>query len=956
MPLSLSNRDQNSGHLFYNRRLRAATTRFSVRMKHDDRKQTAALALSMVLVAIAAGWMMLLNVLKPTGIVGDSAIIGDRDSGALYARIDGRLYPALNLTSARLATGTAGQPTWVKPAEIAKYPTGPLVGIPGAPAAMPVNRGAVSAWAVCDTAGRPRSADKPVVTSIAGPITGGGRATHLRDDAGLLVTFDGSTYVIWGGKRSQIDPTNRAVTLSLGLDPGVTSPIQISRALFDGLPATEPLRVPAVPEAGTPSTWVPGARVGSVLQAQTAGGGSQFYVLLPDGVQKISSFVADLLRSANSYGAAAPRVVTPDVLVHTPQVTSLPVEYYPAGRLNFVDTAADPTTCVSWEKASTDPQARVAVYNGRGLPVPPSMDSRIVRLVRDDRAPASVVATQVLVLPGAANFVTSTSGVITAESRESLFWVPEESQQVVHAVDALRSNIIVVGAKQRGKTTTLMALMCSAATMYTPERVTFFCIGGATMAQIGSLPHVTDIVSPKDAEGIERILSTMDALIDAREEAFRRAKIDMDGFRERRFGIGGDGVGGTDPTDAFGDVFVVLDDYDDLYAKDTLLGDRIISLSSRGPEYGVHLMCSAGGWIHGQRQSLLQNVTARIQLRLADPGESQMGHLSIESREAARRTLNRPGFGLTESLHELRIGVPALADPGTGELVGITDVGARIADVAGVTKHASLQRLPQRVELSAIVEHEAVHQGGDDLSIAFAIGERHELGPVPIKLRESPGLMILGRQGCGKTTALVAIGEAVMNRFSPQQAQLTLIDPKTAPHGLRDLHAPGYVRAYAYDQDEIDEVITELAQQILLPRLPPKGLSQEELRALKPWEGPRHFVLIDDVQDLRPAQSYPQKPPVGAALWKLMERARQVGLHVFSTRNSANWATMPMDPRVKSQTSAKVAQLYMDNDPQNRINRSVRAQTLPPGRGLLVGADGDVEGILVGYPSVPGEQ
>lgn len=108
MPLSLSNRDQNSGHLFYNRRLRAATTRFSVRMKHDDRKQTAALALSMVLVAIAAGWMMLLNVLKPTGIVGDSAIIGDRDSGALYARIDGRLYPALNLTSARLATGTAG--------------------------------------------------------------------------------------------------------------------------------------------------------------------------------------------------------------------------------------------------------------------------------------------------------------------------------------------------------------------------------------------------------------------------------------------------------------------------------------------------------------------------------------------------------------------------------------------------------------------------------------------------------------------------------------------------------------------------------------------------------------------------------------------------------------------------------------------------------------------------------
>lgn len=100
------------------------------------------------------------------------------------------------------------------------------------------------------------------------------------------------------------------------------------------------------------------------------------------------------------------------------------------------------------------------------------------------------------------------------------------------------------------------------------------------------MPHVTDIVSPKDAEGIERILSSMDALIDAREDSFRRLKIDLDGFRERRFAPGSDGLGGTDANDPFGDVFVVVDDYDDLYSKDTVLGDRIISLSSRGPEYG----------------------------------------------------------------------------------------------------------------------------------------------------------------------------------------------------------------------------------------------------------------------------------------------------------------------------------------------------------------------------------
>ncbi|BBZ25262.1 type VII secretion protein EccB [Mycolicibacter hiberniae] len=423
MPLSLSNRDQNSGHLFYNRRLRAATTRFSVRMKHDDRKQTAAIVLSIVLILIGMGWMLLLNVLRPAGIVRTSSIVGDRDSGAIYARIDGRLYPALNITSARLAVGHAEPPTWVKPAEIAKYPTSPMIGIPGAPPSLIANTGAPSAWAVCDTAGSPRRAEPPVVTAIAGVVNPLGRAAPLAPDAAIMTRFQGATYVIWGGKRSQVDPADRATTLSLGLDPGTTAPVEISRALFDALPSTEPLRVPVIPLAGTPSQWVPGSQVGTVLETRTSSGGSQFYVLVPEGVQKISSFVADLIRSANSFGSVAPLIVSPDKLLKIPEVTTLPVEYYPHGRLTFVDTAADPTTCVAWEKASGDRQARITLYSGRGLPVSPETDSRIVRLVRDDRSPNSVVANQVLVLPGATNFIASTGGLPESDTREALFWV-----------------------------------------------------------------------------------------------------------------------------------------------------------------------------------------------------------------------------------------------------------------------------------------------------------------------------------------------------------------------------------------------------------------------------------------------------------------------------------------------------------------------------------------------------
>lgn len=427
MPLNLSNRDQSSGHLFYNRRLRAAITRFSVRMKHDDRKQQAAVALSIVLVLIGVGWMALLHVMKPAGLIAQSTLIGNRDTGAIYAKVGGRLYPALNLTSARLAVGSAAAPTWVTAGEIAKYPTGPMIGIPGLPDALPATGGVLSAWAVCDTAqlqGSRASTAPSVVTSIAGGLTPAGRAAVLEPGRAVLVTHHGATYVIWGGQRSRIDPADRSVTFNLGLDPGVTYPVEISNALFDAMPSTEPLVLPTIPESGSPSRWLPGAKVGSVLESRDAGGAvNGFYVLLPAGVQKITGFVADLLRTGDSQGSTAPTLVAPDKLVHIPVVDVLDVDYYPPGKLNFVDTAANPVTCVAWEKQPTDPQARITVISGRGLPIPAGMDSRLVHLVRDDRDPESAEAHQTLILPGAANFVATTSGVAVSGSRESLYWV-----------------------------------------------------------------------------------------------------------------------------------------------------------------------------------------------------------------------------------------------------------------------------------------------------------------------------------------------------------------------------------------------------------------------------------------------------------------------------------------------------------------------------------------------------
>ncbi|HEX7322090.1 MAG TPA: type VII secretion protein EccB [Mycobacterium sp.] len=448
MPLNLSNRDQNSGHLFYNRRLKAAITRFSVRMKHDDRKQQAAVALSVVFVLIGLGWMALLHVMKPSGLVGQSAIIGDRDTGAVYARIGGRLYPALNLTSARLAVGNPATPSWVKAREIAKYPTGPTIGIPGAPDSVSITANSVSAWALCDTAAARGSSAAPTVTSIAGQLSAAGRAAPMQQSQAILATHRGATYVIWNGRRSQIDAADRSVTFNLGLDLGETHPVEISNALFDAMPATEPIVLPQIPDRGTPSAWLPDTTVGSVVGTRDATGTvSGFYVLLPGGVQKISGFVADLLRTADSQGFTTPKSISLDKLIGIPVVDTLRVAYYPPGKLNFVDTAANPVTCVGWSKQSTDPQATIVFYTGRGLPVPIELDSRLVRLVRDDRAPDSVEADQALMLPDAANFVATTSEAAAADSRESLYWI--SAQGVRYGIEWDQPTVQALGLDTR---------------------------------------------------------------------------------------------------------------------------------------------------------------------------------------------------------------------------------------------------------------------------------------------------------------------------------------------------------------------------------------------------------------------------------------------------------------------------------------------------------------------------
>ncbi|KPN47688.1 type VII secretion protein EccB [Mycobacterium intracellulare] len=461
MALNLTSRLQVTAHYFWNRRNAAALSHHGVRLDYDpEQRRLSALILGYTLTVLAIALAALMAYIKPAGQVGKSAILANRDTGALYVMVDGRLHPALNLTSARLISGNAANPTFVKSAELDKYPQGPTVGIVGAPTEMPLHTGLDSQWAVCDTApsatATASAGQSPTVTAIAGPLTLGRRSAPLAMPNALLATHNDKTFVIWDGHRSEIDLGNKAVALSLGVDSAAPKPIPMSTALYDAIPATDPLVIPAVPGAGQTAPWDlgRGAVVGSVLSVHDVQqvGGEALFVVLPDGVQHISPFVASLLRAANSFGDLAPVVVTPDRLAPIPVVGSLPVSYYPSTRLHLVDTTVNATTCLAWAKGATDRAAKVAVLSGQGLPVAADGDERLVHLVDDARNdPGGAEADQVYLGRGATNLVMTTNADPGSVSRDALWWISEQGVRYGIALDdsALRAlGIATASARQ----------------------------------------------------------------------------------------------------------------------------------------------------------------------------------------------------------------------------------------------------------------------------------------------------------------------------------------------------------------------------------------------------------------------------------------------------------------------------------------------------------------------------
>jgi len=392
------------------------------------RRQTLAVVASVSAALVICLGALLWSFLSPSGQLSESPIVADRDSGALFVRVGDRLYPALNLASARLITGRPDNPHLVRSSQIASLPHGPMVGIPGAPSEFAPKTPQTSSWLVCDTVATSGGVASPqgvTVTVIDGSPDLSGHRRVLTGSGAVVLNYGGDAWVIREGRRSRIDATNRSVLLPLGLTPEQVSQARpMSRALFDALPVGPELAVPEVPNAGSPAAF-PGAPgpVGTVIVTPQISGPQQYSLVLADGVQTLPPLVAQIMQNAGGPGNTKPVTVEPAALAKMPVVNKLDLSSYPDNPLEVVDIRENPSTCWWWERTAGENRARVQVVTGPTIPVKTGDAGKVVSLVKSDTTGRE--ADQIYFGPNFANFVAVTGNNPAAQTTESLWWLTE---------------------------------------------------------------------------------------------------------------------------------------------------------------------------------------------------------------------------------------------------------------------------------------------------------------------------------------------------------------------------------------------------------------------------------------------------------------------------------------------------------------------------------------------------
>ncbi|MEO7001610.1 MAG: type VII secretion protein EccCa [Ktedonobacterales bacterium] len=480
-------------------------------------------------------------------------------------------------------------------------------------------------------------------------------------------------------------------------------------------------------------------------------------------------------------------------------------------------------------------------------------------------------------------------------------------------------HLVIVGAPQTGKSTFLRTLVASFMMTHTPREVQLYAVdfGGGLLRSMENAPHVGGVAGKSERDKVRRTVNQMRTIMQEREFLFRERRIDsMATYRARR-------QAGELQDAPFGDVFLFIDDLGQMLHDFDGIDADIADIIASGLTYGVHVVIAASRWAD-VRPKLRDNIGTRLELRVNDPLDSEMGKPAALSLVGAP-----PGRGVIKGGLQFQVALPRMDGDGEAE---VRPIAQAIDDFVGRVCEAWQGPLAPPIRmLPAMVTMRELPEPGQDREPGVPIGlEELRLDPVYIDLMNgAPHFIVLGDSESGKTNLIRAWVEGIKSRYSPDEAQFALVDYRRT---LLELADGPHLFAYACTPAMVKEAVERMKTALAERGFSSSQMTLEELRNPKKWQGPHYFLFVDDYESLVTPSGNPLAPLVESLL-----QARDIGFHLVLARQVGGASRASFEPVFQRLREMGSPGLIMNGDPQEgALLGTQKPASLPPGRGYLV--------------------
>jgi S-DNA-T family DNA segregation ATPase FtsK/SpoIIIE len=358
------------------------------------------------------------------------------------------------------------------------------------------------------------------------------------------------------------------------------------------------------------------------------------------------------------------------------------------------------------------------------------------------------------------------------------------------------------------------------------------------------------------------------------------------------------------------DIVLLVDGFGALRTDFDELEELFTDIMQRAAGYGIHLVLTMTRFneLRLAHQALFGN---KIELRLNDPADS-----SIDRKLSAVLPKDSPGRALLPEKNLAQIALPVLDEVPDEE---VADELQRLARQASRSwsgpAAAPIRLLP--LELSPIELPDRF-----DEPDAVPIGLRQDTMEAALWdfLGEDQHLVVFGDTKCGKTSLLRTIAAGLMDRYTPDELALAVIDIRGhVPSAIDEAYLAAHARNAQQARGLASSIAAELEQR-------PNRSPEEQARS------PRVVVLVDDYDIVSAGGTDPLGP-----LLPYLPSARDLGLHLIITRPVAGASRAMYDRVLQVTRDTGGSMLLMSGErSEGQLLPRVYPERFPPGRGRFI--------------------